>query len=83
MGTSPVGSLRLGVGETAWVVYWVIELPKSPSLPKGGGRFYKGRSRADLQGANLRALAFGQEPDGSRVIYDFAVDTSQRTSGCS
>jgi hypothetical protein len=80
MGTSLVGSLQLGAGATAWVVYWTIDLPDKPSLPRGTGRFYKGRSAHDLQGANLRALTFGSEPDGSRVIYDFAVETSQRTS---
>ena len=78
MGTSPVGSLPLGSGATAWVVHWVIDLPKNSSLPRGSGRFYKGRSRADLQSADLRALAFGSEPDGSRVIYDLAVSLSQR-----
>ncbi len=79
-GTSLVGSLQLGGAETAWVVYRVIDLPKSPALPEGSFRFYKGRGPADLQSANLRALAFGQEPDGSRVIYDFAVDASQQTT---
>lgn len=81
MGTSLVGSLQLGRGETAWVVYWAIDLPQKPRLPRGSGKFYKGRSLTDLENANLRALAFGTEPDGSRVIYDLAVETSQRTTG--
>jgi hypothetical protein len=80
MGTSLVGSLQLARGDTAWVVHRVTDLPKSPSLPDGRFRFYRGRGPVDLAGANLRALAFGNEPDGSRVIYDFAVDASQRTT---
>lgn len=74
MGTSLIGSLQLRGGETAWAVYWVIDFPKDLSLPKGRGRFYKGHSCADLENANLRALVFGTEPDGSRVIYDWAVE---------
>jgi hypothetical protein len=83
MGTSLVGSLQLGGGERAWCVYRVVDLPERPTLPRGRGRFYKGRSARDLVGTELRALAFDSESDGSRVIYDFAVETSQRTTRCS
>jgi len=33
-------------------------------------RFFHGRDKSDLRGNGLRALVFGVEPDGSRVIYD-------------
>jgi hypothetical protein len=33
----------------------------------------KGRSEKDLESDGLRALVFGREPDGSRVMYDCAV----------
>ena len=80
MGTSLVGSVQLGGGNTAWVVHRVTDLPKKLSLPEGRFRFYKGRGPADLQGANLRAFVFGNEPDGSRVIYDLVADASRRTT---
>jgi hypothetical protein len=73
MGTKHVGSYRLENGEVVWVIYWVIDMPDFSNVPKGVGRFYRGRTREDLKSANLRGIAFGEEPDGSRVIYDLAV----------
>jgi len=72
-GTLFVGSFALDNGETVWAVYRVVEMPDLSSMNKGSGGFYKGRTRVDLESDNLRALAFGLEPDGSRTIYDFAV----------
>lgn len=73
MGTSLIGSIPLENGETVWAVYWVVDTPDFTSLGKGTGRFYKGRSEKDLNLEGLRALVFGTEPDGSRVMYDCAV----------
>ena len=73
MGTSLIGSIPLENGETVWAVYWVVAMPDFTSLGKKTFRFYKGRSKKDLEGERLRALLFGTEPDGSRVIYDCAV----------
>lgn len=73
MRTKPVGSYRLANGESVWVVYWVVDMPDLSSATKGTGRFYKGRTKEDLKSDKLRALVFGEEPDGSRVIYDCAV----------
>ena len=73
LGTSLVGSLPLANGETAWVVHWVVDMPDLTGATKGTGRFYKGASEADLYGEGLRALVFGTEPDGSRVMYDCLV----------
>lgn len=73
MGTSFVGSFALDNGETVWVVYRTIKMPDFSSMNKGTGGFYKGKSRVDLERGNLRALAFGHNPDGSRTICDFAV----------
>lgn len=73
MNTSLVGSFALEGGETAWAVYHVVTLPERPG-GTASGRFYKGRGPEDLIGTDsLRALGFGAEPDGSRVIYDCAV----------
>jgi len=73
MGTKPIGSYRLTNGGSVWAVYWVVDMPDLSSATKGIGRFYKGRSEKDLESDGLRALVFGKEPDGSRVIYDCAV----------
>jgi hypothetical protein len=73
MGMSFVGSFALDNGERVWAVYRTVEMPDLSSMNKGNGRFYKGRTRADLENGNLRVLVFGHEPDGSRTIYDCAV----------
>lgn len=73
MGTSLIGSILLENGDKVWAVSWLIDMPDLSRLSKGRGGFYKGRSRADLEGAQLRALVFGNEADGSRVMYDCAV----------
>ncbi|MGA2240318.1 MAG: hypothetical protein ABSH06_27130 [Thermodesulfobacteriota bacterium] len=73
MGTSLIGSIPLENGETVWAVHWVVNMPDFTSLGKGTGRFYKGRSEKDLKSEGLRVLVFGTEPDGSRVMYDCAV----------
>jgi len=73
MGTTPVGSYKLENGESVRVVYWVVDMPNLATATQGTGRFYRGRSKEDLQSDILRALVFGKEPDGSRVIDDCAV----------
>ena len=73
MGTKPVGSYELENDESVWVGYWVVDLPIPFPAPAGGGQSYRGRTKEDLKHEGLRALAFGDEPDGSRVIYDCAV----------
>jgi len=73
MGTELVRFYRLPNGESVWVVYWVINMPDLSRVPEGKGRFFRGRTREDLKSDNLRAVAFDEEPDGSMVIYDFAV----------
>jgi len=71
-GTRLVGSYGLGDGASVFVVCWEIAMPTLPSV-RGSPKFYQGKGAADLERANLRALAFGEEPDGSRVIYDCAI----------
>lgn len=73
MGTSMIGSIPLESGETLWAVYWIVDMPDLSSFGKGVGRFYRGRNKEDLMADGLRALVFGAEPDGSKVIYDCAV----------
>ncbi len=79
MGTSLVGAIPLASGETVWVVHRVIPMPDLSYINnKGTARFYKGKSQKDLETGSLRAMAFGCESDGSRVIYDFAVQGRRR-----
>jgi hypothetical protein len=73
MGTSLIGSFPLENGETVWAVYWFVDVPDFSSLGRGTGRFFKGRNEKDLKGEGLRLLVFGTQPDGSRVVYDCAV----------
>lgn len=73
MYTRPIGFYTLTNGELVWAVYWVVDMPDLSPATKGVGRFYKGRSEEDLKSNDLRALVFGKEPDGSRVMYDCAV----------
>jgi len=74
MGTSLVGTIPLENGDTVWVVHWVVEMPDLSHFNQAKGTFFKGRNRSDLQEGNLRAIVFGSEPDGSRVMYDCAVE---------
>jgi hypothetical protein len=73
MGTSLIGSIPLESGETVWAVHWIVDMPDLTTVVKGTRRFYRGKNKNDLQGKGLRALVFGKEPDGSRVMYDCAV----------
>jgi hypothetical protein len=73
MGTSLVGSIPLANGETVWGVYWVVDMPDFSKVPAGTGHFYKGKTDTDLESEGLRALVFGNQTDGSRVIYDCVV----------
>lgn len=75
MGTSLIGSIQLENGETVWVVHWIIDMPDLSKVEKGIVRFFKGKSSKDLKSEGLRALVFGTEPDGSRVIYDCAIQS--------
>ena len=74
MSTALIGSMPLESGETVWAVYWIIDMPDLSKLGKGIGKFYQGKSHDDLKIDGLRALVIGTEPDGSRVIYDCAVE---------
>jgi hypothetical protein len=77
MDTKLLGSFKLSNEETAWLVYWTVPLPDFSGLSGKQFQFYKGKTKQDLVGANLRAIIFGQEPDDSRTIYDCAMQTTK------
>lgn len=72
MGTSPVGSLRLATGEIVWIVSRRIPF-QIPPKQQGNPTFFKGVDRSELTKAGLHAICFGDQPDGSRVMYDVPV----------
>jgi len=73
MGTSLIGSIPLESGETVWAVYWMVDMPDLTKAAKGTGHFFKGKNEKDVEREGLRALVVGTESDGSRVMYDCAV----------
>lgn len=74
MGTDLIGSFKLNNGNTVWAVSKVIESPNFSQLVKGTGHLFKGKTKSDLKNTdNIRGLVFGDNPDGSRVIYDVDV----------
>jgi len=74
MGTDLIGSFQLNNGNTVWAVSYELDAPDFSKLRKGTGHLFKGKKKSDLKNSdNLRALVFGDEPDGSRVIYDVDV----------
>jgi len=76
MGTEFIGSFQLNNGNTVWAVSQIIDCPDFSKFGKGTGHFFKGKSKSDLKESDdLRALVFGDNPDGSRVIYDTVVKT--------
>lgn len=78
MGTSLIGSFPLENGETVWAVWRHIPLPEFKTAGPGVGQFYKGMSKENLKDANLRAIAFGETEMGMRVMYDSAIEVTQK-----
>ena len=74
MATELLGSIRLNNDDTVWVVSKNIEYPDLSNLSNGAVQLFKGKSKNDIKDAgNLRALIFGRNQDGSRVIYDTSI----------
>ena len=81
MGTSLIGSFPLENGETVWAVWRHMPLPEFRAAGSGIGQFYKGKSKDDFSDAELRALAFGENEGGWRVMYDCAVQVKETCDG--
>ena len=68
--TKLVGYYELPNGASVWIVWWEVRMPDLGTR-HGTARFYRGSGFDDLKrGGTLRMLTFGDETDGSRVIYD-------------
>jgi hypothetical protein len=72
MNSQLVSSFPLSSGETVWVVYTTMTV-QMPPPKRGQARFFKGAQPSALQSPGLRAILFGEEPDGSRVLYDVPI----------
>lgn len=79
MNTKLVDTMKLDSGETVWIVYWEIEMPTLPSV-KTTPKYYKGKSKEDLKGESMRMLVFGSEKDGSRALYDCALEVKENSN---
>ncbi len=69
MASELVGSFPLPAGERVWVVYTSIPFQHPPEM-QGTGRLFGSATKAAFESPNLRAVFFGNEPDGSRIMYD-------------
>lgn len=70
MGTQLIGKLELDNGDTVWFVYMYTEMPKFPERMSGELRLFNDESIDEIKNGNLKAMLFGDNPDGSKVIYD-------------
>lgn len=50
-----------------------MKQPEFKTAGSGVGQFYKGKSKNDFEGAELRAIAFAEYEGGHRVMYDTIV----------
>lgn len=73
MGMQLIGTFQLANGETVWAIWRHIKQPEFKTAGPGVGQFYKGKSKKDFEGAELRAIAFGENEGGARVMYDTIV----------
>ncbi|MER9299648.1 hypothetical protein NKI38_24575 [Mesorhizobium sp. M0621] len=71
-GTSLVGTLALTDGSTVWVLSSVVDIPEI-KVPHRSPHFFEGHDVSDLRSEALRALAFADCADGSKMIVDAKV----------
>jgi hypothetical protein len=80
MGTQLVGRFELDNADTVWIV---TRVDKEPIFETqlNRARFFHGRTQADVRGPGLRGIAFGTEPDGSRVMYEIVAKDEALADG--
>ncbi|TJV14895.1 hypothetical protein [Mesorhizobium sp.] len=71
-GTSLVGTLALADGSTVWVLSSVVDIPEI-KVPHRSPHFFEGHDVSDFRSDALRALAFADCADGSKMIVDAKV----------
>lgn len=78
MQTALVGRFQIDNGDSVWVVSRVGAQPPQIQVQLNQSRFFHGKTKADAVGPGLRAIAFGEDADGSRVIYEFVEASEAR-----
>lgn len=73
-----IGSYILPNGSIVFAAYWVIECPDFSGMPTEF-RYFKGVDKSKLPDT-VRALAFGDHTDGSKVIYDLLGKVSKNVA---
>lgn len=63
----------LAGGSKLVVVNHEIEMPTMPASASGAVRYFQGKTAADLESNNLRALAFTNDQNGHRIIMDAPI----------
>ncbi len=74
MATRLIGSYKMNNSETVWVVSREVPVPDLSSINGNELQLYKGKSKDDLKSANLKAIVFASEADGSRTLIDCTVE---------
>ncbi|MCC6290823.1 hypothetical protein IT398_02055 [Candidatus Nomurabacteria bacterium] len=76
-GSEVIGRVLLNNGEKVIAIHEVIDIvPPFTEKHRASPRYLKGKSKSDLSGPDLKAIIFGDASDGSRVIWDCAVNSS-------
>jgi hypothetical protein len=78
-GTSLIGYYEIDNIQSVFCVYKYIAMPVLPKLPTAGLRFFKGKDASNLAFPFIKAIAFGDATDGSKTLYDLAIDTNKAT----
>lgn len=79
MGSKLIGSYLLSDESTVWITYYEIETPKVKTQ-KISPSFFKGNSKRSLINGGMKIMLLGDEPDGSKTLYDCALvfETKQK-----
>ena len=72
MGSKLIGSYSLSDESTVWITYHEIETPDLKHQ-KISPTFFKGRSKRGLFNGKMKLMLLGDEPDGSKTLYDCAL----------
>ncbi len=70
-----ISSYILPSGSTVFAAYWAIECPDFSHMPTEF-RYFEGVDKSNLPDT-IRALAFGDHTDGSKVLYDLLGKVSK------
>lgn len=80
MGTSPVGCFTLPNEDIIWIVHRLTPIA-IPSPLRGNATLFTGVEAHAPSASGLRAIVFGSEADGSRVMYDVPVTVARDVDG--